>query len=515
MPRLELLAAELSVKVRMIAIKSVKLKIIRVTHWTDSTTVLYWIHDDSKRFQKFVHNKLINIRQATTLEEWRYVPTKENPADLPSRGTHLSSLVEDELWFYGPKFLQLPEENWPQIPSLKIDGRVASEMKKEERIFKTSPPSQQILIIPWEKFGTWQKLMKTAHLIMSWRDRARHKLELPPLAAPWKRALWAIIRQVQIPFHALGTFKDKHETKLSGFVSLLPRLDESGLWRGVGRLSHVTSLPLDEREPLLLPRDSPAIPLLVRHVHEKRAFHYGGVNYTLSLLLKTFWTPRARQLVKSILTSCTICRRRVITRSRPIQGKLPEFRLLPQSPEALAFSQAAVDCAGPFHVKRKRTHDNCYLLLMTCCQIRAVKLELLTDLSVDAFLMALTRLASRGANPTDILSDNGGNFEGTNNLLQSLWNAAPKDILTKRAPHINWRFNPPYASHYGGLFERLIKATKDALMHALPTHCTYTKEELTTTFATVEGILEGGAEGAGGEERREDSRIRVKILGTN
>ncbi len=129
------------------------------------------------------------------------------------------------------------------------------------------------------------------------------------------------------------------------------------------------------------------------------------------------------------------------------------------------------------------------MLLITCCQIRAVRLELLSDLSVDAFLMALTRAASRGVNPHTVLSDNGGNFEGTNKLLRHLWAAMPLSELNDRRPDIKWRFNPPYASHYGGVFERLIRAAKQALYHALPAHLTLTLEQLTTTLTVVEGIL--------------------------
>ncbi len=103
--------------------------------------------------------------------------------------------------------------------------------------------------------------------------------------------------------------------------------------------------------------------------------------------------------------------------------------------------------------------------------------------------MALMRAGSHGVNPHTILSDNGGNFDGANRLLRALWQAMPQDELERKKPAIKWRFNPPYASHYGGVFERLIGAAKAALHHALPAHASLSLEQLATAFAVVEGIL--------------------------
>ena len=129
------------------------------------------------------------------------------------------------------------------------------------------------------------------------------------------------------------------------------------------------------------------------------------------------------------------------------------------------------------------------MLLSTCCHTRAVRLEVLFDLSVDSLLLALTRLAARGVNPHTILSDNGGNFDGANRLLRHLWNLLEASDIQTRKPTIVWKFNPPYASHYGGVFERLIGAAKSALYHALPSHFSLTLEQLYTAFAEVEGLL--------------------------
>lgn len=49
-------------------------------------------------------------------------------------------------------------------------------------------------------------------------------------------------------------------------------------------------------------------------------------------------------------------------------------------------------------------------------------------------------------------------------------------------------FNPPYASHFGGVFEIMIKAAKRALTKVLPSSA-ITDEELETCFCLAESLL--------------------------
>ena len=145
--------------------------------------------------------------------------------------------------------------------------------------------------------------------------------------------------------------------------------------------------------------------------------------------------------------------------------------------EGIAFAVTAVDCAGPYKVKRGRTFELFYMLLFTCCRVRAVKIEWLSNLSVGRLLDGLVQSGSSWVSILTLSSaDNGGNFESANRLLRLLWQSMPQEQLEMRKPQIKWRFNPPYASHFGGVFERLIGAAKQALYHALPSHEALTLE---------------------------------------
>lgn len=109
MPRLELTAADLAVKVDKQIRKELQLPLSRVVFWTDSTVVLHYLGNTSSRFQTFAANCLEVIHDNTTPSQWRHVPTNMNPADLASRRIHDMTSdrgwLQVQQWFKGPQFL--------------------------------------------------------------------------------------------------------------------------------------------------------------------------------------------------------------------------------------------------------------------------------------------------------------------------------------------------------------------------------------------------------------------------
>ena len=66
----------------------------------------------NKCYKIFVHNRLMEIRKLIDIKSWKLVNSKNNPADLISRGLFASELINNNnLWFRGPKFYRFkPEE---------------------------------------------------------------------------------------------------------------------------------------------------------------------------------------------------------------------------------------------------------------------------------------------------------------------------------------------------------------------------------------------------------------------
>lgn len=106
-----------------------------------------------------------------------------------------------------------------------------------------------------------------------------------------------------------------------------------------------------------------------------------------------------------------------------------------------------------------------YGLILTCLASRAIHLELLDDLTTDAFINGLRCfMAVRG--PVKLLRcDRGTNFVGAARELQKAFtdicNDQLKQFLLKY--RCDFAFNTPGASHMGGAWERLIRTVRSVL----------------------------------------------------
>ena len=115
-PRLELTAVVLSVRLETLVKKELGFADCRSVFWTDLTAVLLTIKNSTKRFPVFVANRIAVIDEHTSLQQWNYVPTKLNPADLTSRGVALTKPSDVDIWLNGPSFLRGLETSWPKSP---------------------------------------------------------------------------------------------------------------------------------------------------------------------------------------------------------------------------------------------------------------------------------------------------------------------------------------------------------------------------------------------------------------
>lgn len=137
-PRLELSAAALAVKLNWMIQDELDLEIERTVFWSDSTAVLQYITNTTRRFHTFVANRLAIIHDGSTPDQWKYVETNSNPADHATRGLNAKEMIKADLWFKVPMFLWQLEENWPltfrTVPEIGDDD---PEVKPEVQCHKT------------------------------------------------------------------------------------------------------------------------------------------------------------------------------------------------------------------------------------------------------------------------------------------------------------------------------------------------------------------------------------------
>ena len=96
----------------------------------------------------------------------------------------------------------------------------------------------------------------------------------------------------------------------------------------------------------------------------------------------------------------------------PSLGQLPIERLTPGP----IFDKTGLDYAGPLLIKygyvRKPTIVKAYVCVFVSLTVKSVHLELVTDLTSEAFLACLRRFIARRGYPSLLWSDHGSNFIG-------------------------------------------------------------------------------------------------------
>ena len=128
--------------------------------------------------------------------------------------------------------------------------------------------------------------------------------------------------------------------------------------------------------------------------------------------------------------------------------------------------------------------------LFTCLTTRAVHIEFAQSLDNESCLARVTRFNARRDYPSTIINDNGTNFVGAANELKAFMNEWDKakiesDLEQKK---IVWKFNPPGAPHFGGIWERLVQSCKKVMIAILDNR-SLTDKVLSKTMCLVEQTL--------------------------
>ncbi|XP_057671219.1 uncharacterized protein LOC130902947 [Diorhabda carinulata] len=490
LPRLELMAAVTLVRLSNEVKRSLRIKIDQCVYWSDSTVVLGWLKHPPNQLKPFVANRVAEIQDLSAADSWRHVPTKSNPADLVSRGVKPRNLLNNSLWWEGPPFLKERKESWPEC--LNKNENLPDIRKQKVNLLISCSENDFI-----KHFSDVNKLKRiTAYIRCFYLNcKAKGNSELsnsgPLEVSELDGALNCLTKLSQGEFfhrdiNKLNKNKPAADCKI---ISLNLFLDRDGILRVGGRLTNA-KFAFEKKHPAILSSKSHLAELLVRNTH-LRLMH-AGPQHTLVTLRERLWIVGGRTLVKNVVRKCIPCFRYKPTQTQPIMAPLPEMRLKSRHP----FEFVGVDYAGPMSIKNKSGRgykvSKAYICLFVCCVTKAVHTELVSDLSTDAFLLALKRFVSRRGKPACIYSDNGTNFVGANNALKELGrfiiNNETNLTNSFQADDITWKFIPPRSPHFGGLWESGIKCIKYHLRRVTK-DLSFTFEQLYTILTEVEAIL--------------------------
>ncbi|GFV63770.1 retrovirus-related Pol polyprotein from transposon 17.6 [Trichonephila clavipes] len=382
-----------------------------------------WIQRSPEQLKTFIGNRIKIIERLTQNCQWNHVSSNENPADLISRGLNASDISSKQLWWHGPDFLREELEANPiDFERITSDSDYLKELKPEN----CKRPGQ-----------------------LDYSEVNEAELCLI-------KNLQASAFQEEIEFLA----KSSCNSKKGKLFSLNPFLDGNQILRVGGRLQN-SDLTYSQKHPAILPADHLLTKLIMINIHN-RNFHLGP-QALLYCTRQRFWPLSGRSIARKIVHECVVCFKNKPIVANQLMGSLPRERVNPSFP----FLHTGIDYCVPFFIRykhqRKGTYQKIYVAIFVCLASKAVHLEIVSDLTTDAFLATLKRFVARRGKCATISSDNAKNFVGANRELKRLHNLlkfSEEKLSYLFLKGISWNFMPPRAPNFVGLWEAGVKSFK-------------------------------------------------------
>ncbi|XP_039753328.1 uncharacterized protein LOC120628775 [Pararge aegeria] len=464
---------------------------IKATYaFLDSKVALYWIKSSPHRWQTFVANRVVQITENISPDNFYHCPGTENSADILSRGVTPEKLLSHPLWLHGPPWASMHPSQWP----LKtLEGESIEDVPEKKVLIHTvcKPILPNDLHELALRFSSWSKLLRIIVYICRFAKllprRGTSAVTADDLNFAENRMLRALQNQ---HFAEEYSLIKNNKTCSPAFNRLRPFIDD-GLIRVGGRLAN-SGLSFEKIHPVILPRNGHVVNIIIDYYHIKHL--HAGPELLMALLRQRYWILSARRIVRQRVHMCNTCFRFKPRPTIPLMADLPDIRT---RPALKAFSFTGCDYAGPIPyvpVRRRGVHsEKAYIVLFTCLTTRSTHIEVATSLSTPSFLAGFKRFLSRRG-PVQVLhSDNAKNFQGAASYLRDLYKFLREEYYPKLEQEcaenrITWKFICPNSPHFGGSWESMIKVTKTILFKVIGQQL-LSYEELCTVLIQVECLL--------------------------
>lgn len=485
----------------------------KIYAWTDSSIVLAWLSNIPRKWATFVANRTSKILESLPRHHWHHVKSEFNPADLASRGLLSSELSTSSMWWHGPSWLMSCEREWPVSAISDEIPESILEIKHNTKINLHTNIETNIFNKLFIKFASLHKILKSICIFNRFLQYIRGIKQQPGFITAKEMQKsevlcikWAQHEAFAAEIKCLASLKSRNKSAQTGdddnisngtiscrttLRNLTPFLDDNNVLRVGGRLDYA-DIPYSTKHPIILPRNHILSKRLVEEYHQK--YLHTGTSTMMGIIRQKFWIVGLRNMVKNVSRGCVRCTRIKAKTSTQLMGNLPKARLTPTR----TFVHTGIDFAGPLQIRATTGRGRVqvtkgYIAIFICFTSRAIHLELVSNMTTEAFIASLKRFSSRRGIPAVIHCDNGTNFVGSEKELRRAMhkfiNLYDKGIIDFATEHeIEFQFNPPSGPHFGALWESNIKSvkthlkrtTKDALL---------TFEEMATLLTQIEAIL--------------------------
>ena len=291
-PRLELLSALIGA--RLVSTCTRALEGVgtptSIRFFSDSEDVLYWLQR-RKPMKIFVDSRVKEILTLSSLEQWHYIQTKRNPADLGTRGIPFHDLAFSHLWWHGPTFETSPTAFF--ITHAPVSAKEEEKDLPPQALVTTAePPPALDPLFDLSSVSNLKSLIHRTSWIfrLFWNGKRGVIRKLQPYLDPEEMSAglnyWIKFEQKRwfgddLPY----TYRRLKPFRRDGIIYTEPRTGEPAL--------------------ILLPPNSLLTTLIVQDAHQKM-FHQGP-SATGSCLSAKYHV--SRRTIKHSLRQCRPCRR--------------------------------------------------------------------------------------------------------------------------------------------------------------------------------------------------------------
>ena len=500
-PRLELCAAVEAANYAKELSYELQFKPDSVTFYSDSNVVLAYIKNDERRFSRYVTRRVNQIISSFPSSSWNYIATDVNPADIASRPHSIDDILSTP-WLEGPSFLWSSNRFTKQWHATEPEE--LPETLKDEVCLRVSDASvhASTASVIARRVSSWPKLLDVFMRVVIFCRHVFLRIgrsssvsvlssQIPLTPASITSTLVRHVQRESFP-GVMTTLESRKSLCLANkLAQLSPFIDECGVLRVGGRLRHAR-VHYDHKFPALLPSDHPVTTLVVRHYHAQTK-HQGRHLTNAAIRQAGFFIQAGTTVIRKVIAQCVTCSRLRGSLLTQQMSDLPPDRLEESPP----FTNTGLDVFGPFYVsdgrntRRTSASKKLWGLLFTCLVSRAVHVEPLPGLDTSTFKNALARFFAIRGNCKILRSDQGSNFVGANNQDDAAALSLRQLASEAQSRDCEWIFNPPHASHFGGVWERKIQSIKrvlDSCVLELGPR-TLSRDEMHTLFQEAASIV--------------------------
>lgn len=536
--RLELGGAVMAITLALDICRATKANLTEFQFFTDSRNVLTMLKTNAQGYTEgdAVRRKVKHILGHSDTQAWQHVDTKQNPADLASRGTTPAKLMASVLWKHGPPMLlglDSPAIEYPVEPIQAPESvfMATTELPHKRRMrHKVTPPEPPRPVLPLTRTN-WVESLKVAakhvkeHMpeVQALIDKGARRMDIYTLVIVsecqrlWEPDLWHGIQLKQLPAalkqkveqnHLEFFEKDGIQVIISVRRPKMASKDET--INDVRKFQHF----LAQNHLLYVPTSSSTAFKIVHDAHFNTG--HGSLLAMECYLNQNFWIPRVSRIIKKVRKQCIRCKVIDAKCFEIEEAGVHSFRTQGQR----AFEVIGVDFTGPWDVimedpkkkgkqkgnKGKQNQGICKkkvqakaqkgqgkekkaegdtqqtpsLMIIVDPYTRAICLQPCRNQQTPAVLRALNLFRfSKNAKPGLIISDRGKSFLEKKGLME----------ITERFCPTAWDLTPSRSPWWGGWYERLNRLIKEKFARLFHRQKFVDFDEFAVAVAYLEMIL--------------------------